>query len=155
MGAGFLESRIQAAIEGLDGEVAAHLVLCAGPFPGLNARMPLILPFDAALSELEQRGLRTLEVVVPFEEQASPSARRWRASGHPCRTHAMDSKPATQPVASWLKDRCEGQRADAIVFDYVGFPPGVLTDVSTELALPVLDLGHVAIAALRRILSTP
>ena len=94
-------------------------------------------------------------MLVPFPAQASPSALRWRAGGHPCRVHVLGSKPDDRPVADWLADRLEGGRADAIIFDYVGFPPEVRERVSVEFDLPVLDLGHVAIAALKRILHTP
>ena len=69
--------------------------------------------------------------------------------------HPLGSSPADQALTGWLRDRLEGRRADAIVFDYVGFPPEVLESVRAEFDVPVLDLGHVAIAALNRILDPP
>lgn len=152
--AGFLEPRLQEAIAELDSEVRAHLVLCAGPFPSLVARRPLIRPFDVAAAEMSARGHRSLEVMVPFAAQAAPAALKWKAAGFACRMHVLAKKPEKRPVAGWLAERLAGASVDAIMFDYVGFPVAILEDVQRGIAVPVFDAGHLAIEELRRTMRT-
>jgi hypothetical protein len=38
--------------------------------------------------------------------------------------------------------------ADALVFDYVGFPAAISDEVAAEIDTPVFDLGHLAMNAL-------
>ncbi len=148
----FLEPRLQSAINELDGRVRAHLVMCAGPFPGLRARQPLVRPFDFAVAELSRRGVAGVELVVPFVAQAEPAARKWRAAGLRCRTHVMAERPQGRPVGGWLGERTARSSADAVVFDYVGFPAAILTDVRATVGVPVLDVGRLAIDELARLL---
>jgi hypothetical protein len=150
----FLEPRLQHAIAEWDGRVAVHLILCAGPFPGLSARRTLIRPFRVAVAELTERGLKSLEVVVPFTAQATPSAHKWEAAGFSCRMHALGEKSASGSTVQWLSDRVAATRADALVFDYVGFPAAMLHEVADEVDIPVFDLGHLALDALARTLQT-
>jgi protein AroM len=150
----FLEPRLQQAIAEWDGRVAVHLILCAGSFPGLTARRTLIRPFRVAVAELAGRGLRSLEVVVPFAAQATPSAHKWEAAGFSCRMHALGEKSANLSAVRWLSDRMAATRADAVLFDYVGFPVEMFHEVAGEVDIPVFDLGHVALDALARTLQT-
>lgn len=152
--AAFLQPRLQEAIAAWDDRVAVHLVLCAGPFPRLSARRPLIRPFDTAVAELTGRGLRSLELVIPFAAQANPAVRKWEAAGFACRAHVLGDKSADRPVARWLAERLAGTSADALVFDYVGFPAAILEKVGAEIELPVLDLGGTAMDALEKTLDS-
>lgn len=153
--AAFLEPRLQDAIAECDDGVAAHLVLCAGPFPGLTSRGALVRPFDVAVTELAGRGFRSLEVVVPFAAQASPSVRKWEAAGFSGRTHVLGEMPSDRSVAHWLPDRLADTRADALVLDYVGLPAAILAEVGAAIDIPVFDLGHLAMNALARTLEGP
>jgi protein AroM len=153
--AAFVEPLLQQAIDEWDGRVSTHLVLCAGPFPRLTARRTLIQPFNVAVTELTEHGLRSLEVVVPFAAQAAPAVRKWEAAGFSCRAHELDKKPEAMPVARWLADRLTETSADALVFDYVGSRAAFLEEVGAEIGVPVLDLGHLALDALFRTMVNP
>ena len=151
----FLEPRLRETVAALDGRVSAHLVLCAGHFEGLVARSTLIQPFEAAVAELQARALRSLEIVVPFRAQAKPAMAKWVRAGFPCRAHVLGEKPDDQSAGRWLGGVLADSRADGLVFDYVGFPPEILEEVSAHVDLPVLDLGLSAMDALERTLVKP
>ena len=151
--AAFLEPHLQDVIADLDGRVSAHLVLCAGSFPSLTARKPLIQPVEVAVAELSARGLESLEVMVPFGAQAVPSARKWEAAGFSCRIHVF-GESVGKPFTRWLADRLAKTSADALVFDYVGFSAVILERVGAEIDIPVFALGRLAIDALERTLQT-
>lgn len=148
----FLAPRLQDAITRLDSGVVGHLILCAGSFPGLTAHAPIVQPFDVARREFEGRGFGSLEVLVPFAAQAPPAARKWEEAGFTCRMHRLDERREPTSVADWVSDQVTGTDADALVFDYVGFPAATLDEVAIQIDLPVFDLGHLAVAALERIL---
>ena len=150
--AAFLAPRLQRAVSRFDEDVRAHLVLCAGPFPGLTSQAPVILPFESGAVELARRRLASLEIVVPFGAQVAPAANKWQASGFGCRVHDMGQKPELLTVAEWLRERLSGTDADALVFDYVGIPPEILDTTSASLNLPVFDLGRLAMDALEHVL---
>ncbi|MDH3735135.1 MAG: AroM family protein [Gemmatimonadota bacterium] len=148
--AAFLEPRLQEAISVRDGRTSMHLVLCAGDFPGLRALGPLIQPFRAAVAELTDRGVGSLDVVVPFVAQARPALRKWEASGFSCRAHVLPRMPDDPSLASWLADRVAGTTSEALVFDYVGFPATILRTVADQIDLPVFDVGRLGLDALER-----
>jgi protein AroM len=150
--ADFLQPRLQEGIAELDADVRAHLVLCAGPFPLLTAGRPLFRPFDIAANEMSAHGHQSLELLVPFAAQAAPAARKWEAAGFSCRVHTLAERPEEQPVAHWFADRLADASADAVMFDYVGFPPAILDEVREEIGTPVFDAGHLAIDELERTL---
>ena len=150
--AAFLEPLLQEAISAQDAHATAHLVLCAGPFPNLTAIGPLLRPFDLAVADFTRREFATLDVVVPFGAQAGPAARKWEQAGFPCRALALDSKPDDLSIARWLAPQVTD--ADALVFDYVGFPSRILDEVAAELSVPLFDLGHLALDTLEQMLST-
>jgi hypothetical protein len=162
--AAFVEPLLRKKVEDLDTRVSAHLILCAGPFPGLAAppppgstrpSKPLVLPFAAALEELTARGLRRLDVVVPFSGQAAPAADKWGVAGFACRVHALTEKPGHRSPAEWISGLVARTRAQALVFDYVGLPADFLDEVAAEIDLPVIDLGRLALDRLEAILDTP
>ena len=153
--AGFLRPRLQQAILEADASVQAHLVLCAGPFPDLTSQAPLIVPFDVGAAELSRRGLRTLEIGVPFAAQAAPAARKWEDAGFRVRVHDLGAKPQAVPVGTWARTVAGASDADAWVFDYVGLPPEMTGAVAASLEIPVFDLGSMALDALSRVLDAP
>ena len=161
--AAFLEPLLQAAVTALDARVSAHLVLCAGPFPKLapppppagspRRRTPLLRPFDVAVAHLTARGMRRLDVVVPFAAQAAPSMDKWGAAGFSCRVHVFEERPRHRPVGDWASGRVAGSRAQALVFDYVGMRPDILDEVVRRLDRPVFELGRLAMDALQETLA--
>jgi len=148
--AAFVEPLLQRAINEWDKRVAAHLILCAGPFAHLTAHHALIQPFEIAVAELAEHGFRSLELIVPFVAQAGPAARKWAAAGFSCRTHELDKKPEDLPADRWLAARLSDTTADALVFDYVGSRAAFVEEVGARMGMPVLDLGHLALDALTR-----
>lgn len=162
--ASFIEPLLQQAVTDLDSQVSAHLVLCAGHFRSLAApappiganavRTPLIQPFDVAVAQLNAQRLRRLDVMVPFADQAVPAMDKWGAAGFACRAHVFAEKPRHRTLSEWLSGLVGRARAQALVFDYVGFPAATLDDVRAAIDIPVLDLGHLAMDALEDTLNT-
>lgn len=150
--------RIQDAIDEYQGDAVAHLVLCAGPFPRLRVSTgsgpgpALIRPFETGAQRLRALGHDQLEVVVPFTGQADPARAKWSAEGFEIRTHALSQRPHDTPLPDWLSGQLRDRGADAVVFDYVGFPSDALRDVTARIELPVFDLGHLALDALQEML---
>jgi hypothetical protein len=153
--ASFLEQRLQALVSEADARVDAHVLLCAGPFPGLTAIRPLIRPFEASVDELRQEGLASLEVVVPFEAQAAPAAMKWEGAGFSCRTHVMPVEADETGIVEWISERLEETDAHALVFDYVGLPSSLVDEVRNSVDLPVFDLGQTALDTLESTLNAP
>lgn len=166
--AAFVEGRLQVALEGPDvtavadpaigepvREPDAHLILCAGPFPGLveptttsGGGSALIRPFDVAVTTFRARGFHRLDVLVPFRDQAAPAAAKWTSAGFVCRTRILSERPRDLTLSEWASEWVEHGDAAALVFDYVGFPSEELSRVSARVQLPVFDLGHLALDAL-------
>ena len=153
VGAGYVEARLQRVLDAFQGEAFAHLILCAGPFPSLALPEPshgrgglLVRPFDTGVRFLRERGHRRLAVLVPFHAQVIPAARKWQAAGFgPCRVRALTEKPSGTVLAPWIASWASAPDADAVVFDYVGFPADLLDGVAAGTGLPVFDLGHLTL----------
>jgi len=162
--AAFLEPLLQQAVNELDAQVSAHLVLCAGRFWNLAAPepptgayakpTPLIQPFHATVAELNKRGHRRLDVMVPFADQAPPAMDKWGAADFACRAHVFAEKPRHLTVTEWLSGLVRTTRAQALVFDYVGFPAAMFHEVRAEIGIPVFDVGRLALHALEETLNT-
>jgi len=157
--AGFVAPLLQRALDAHAGKDRVHLVLCAGPFSALTAPSApsgrdgaLVLPFDTAVARLAERGLRRLDVLVPFADQAEPARRKWTEAGYACRAHVLAERPDDVPLPSWVASRVGDGSAEAVVFDYVGYPSAELSDVAAEIELPVFDVGQLAFDALQEIL---
>ena len=136
--------------------VFAHLILCAGPFPELGRSRypmaPVIRPFETARETFDMRSLHDLEIVVPFQDQASPALEKWAAAGFSARTHVLTDRPASEPLTPWLAECAGNGGADALVFDYVGFSSDALREIAARIEIPVFDLGHLALDALQELL---
>jgi hypothetical protein len=152
--AAIVEPLLQKLISEGDPRADAHLVLCAGAFPRLVARKPLIWTFDVAVDEFAARGLRSLEVLVPFAGQAAPAAHKWRAAGFSCRVSVFTPTEESS-VADRLVERAPEDRAEALVVDYVGLPDEIIARVRATVDIPTFDLGHMAVRALRTALTAP
>ena len=146
----FLAPLLQDAIEGLEQEgVVALLLLCAGPFPMLTSTRPLIRPFQLAVGMLRSVGHTRVGIVVPNDDQRTPSERKWTEAGLKPVIWSMEAQPAALALEHWLAV-CASQHADlsALVFDYVGYPLDAVHRVQAQVGIPVVDLGHLAVAAL-------
>ena len=152
--AGFLAPRLQACIDDLEQDgVIAHILLCAGPFPTLTSTRPLVRPFQLAAKTLASAGLSHLGLVVPTNDQALPAANKWAQAGFQPVVWSMETKPADLPLERWIEAHTMRHTGlAALVFDYVGYPLDTLRRVQDLIALPVIDLGHLAVAAFEAML---
>ena len=160
--AGFVAPLLQDAIEAHDADASAHLILCAGPFPELAApatpsghRTPLIRPFHVGVAEFRKRGHHRLDLMVPFAAQAAPAMEKWAEEGFACRVHVLAERPLELTLPAWVSGLVGEGDAEALVFDYVGFPSATLGEVAVRIEIPVFDLGHLALDELEKILSDP
>jgi protein AroM len=144
----FLTPLLQAAIDELelDGAMAV-LLLCAGPFRDLTGSRPLIRPFQLAARVLGSLGLRRVGVVVPTDDQRAPALEKWANAGVEPIVLSVEAKPVNESLAEWLVER-SGDLPDvsALVLDYVGYPIELLRHLQSNLRVPVVDLGHLAVA---------
>lgn len=151
----FLTPLLQNAIDELEGEeVLASLLLCAGPFQALTSTRPLIRPFQLAAQTLKSLGLSRIGLVVPTDDQRDPAQHQWTEAGFEPVIWSMEARPASLPVEHGLPFLASNQAdLSALVFDYVGYPLDTVRRVQAGVRLPVLDLGHLAVAALEAMLS--
>ena len=151
----FLTPLLQTAIDDLEQEdVVLSLLLCAGPFHDLTSTRPLLRPFQLAVQTLQSLGLPRPGIVVPTDDQRGPAERKWTAAGFAPVIWSMETRPAALPVEHWLPSQASNHAdLSALVFDYVGYPLDTVQRLQTLTPLPVLDLGHLAVAALEAMLS--
>ena len=151
----FLTPLLQEAIEALEREgVIALLLLCAGPFAALMSTRPLIRPFQLAAGMLRSAEHMRVGIVVPTNDQRMPSERKWTEAGLQPVIWSREEKPEALSLERWLAARA-ADHADlsALVFDYVGYPLDDVQRVQAEVGLPVIDLGHLAVAALEAMMA--
>lgn len=127
---------VQGAVErGEEAGAAVSLLLCAGGFLEVTARGPLVRPFDAAVGDLRALGARRIAVLVPFEAQAGPSARKWSDAG-------FDPVPIVGDPLTLAPAEPARNAPDAVVLDYVGHSSATVAALRGRLDLPVVDLGE-------------
>jgi hypothetical protein len=105
------------------------------------------------VASFRRQGFQRLDVLVPFRAQAGPAEGKWTAAGFTSRTHVLAERPGEVDLATWVANRVEAGDADAVIFDYVGFPSDLLSEVAARIGIPVFDLGHLALDALEEILA--
>ena len=149
----FLAPLLQDVLDQVEHEgVVASLLLCAGPFAALTSTRPLIRPFQLGVHTLRSLGMLTIGVVVPTDGQYTPARRKWTEAGFSPVLWSMEAQPQADALEYWLAAQVAAHPdLSALVFDYVGYPRDVLQRVQAQLGLPVIDLGHLAIAALEAI----
>ena len=64
----------------------------------------------------------------------------------------LADRPIDRSLSTWVSEWVESGDAEALVFDYVGFPSRELSAVAAVLEVPVFDLGHLALDALEEML---
>ncbi|NNE36647.1 MAG: hypothetical protein HKN13_15545 [Rhodothermales bacterium] len=146
---------IQDKLEELDGlGVAVHILLCAGPFEELVSRAPLIRPFRLGSRTMAAFGFEKIAVVVPTNNQEEPARLKWLKAGFEpvvWSLERIDSAEQVQTFIARMYNR-ESDGAEAVVFDYVGYPRSVLHAVREEITVPVIDLGELSVAALQSLI---
>ncbi len=152
VGAAFLEPRIQRHIEDLEGQVALHLVLCAGPFPHLTSIERLVRPFEHACEVLTAQKTSSLAVVVPFAGQAEPAAAKWKQAGFRTTLYSMDQRPESLSIAEWLVQTSSKDTSDVFILDYVGYSRAILDEANLQATKPIVDLGYMAADFVRKLM---
>ena len=97
-------------------------------------RARLIRPFEVAVDVFLVQNVRRLEIVVPFQAQAPPAVAKWVSKGFEVRPHVVADRIPEAPLEAWLAGRVSEADADAIVFDYVGFPSDALSKTAEAAA---------------------
>ena len=145
----FLLPRLQQALAHLEAQgAAASILLCAGTFAGLRGTRPFFKPFSVATNELRARGLKSLGLIAPFEEQVAPIRRRWQAAGFEPTVWTADISRQDQQFRQQLAAQIETNGLECIVLDYVGHLAQTVTQLQDNSPLPVVDLGQLAMTAL-------
>ena len=138
----FLEPLLQNALDALETQqIVASILLCAGSFCSLRGQRPLFKPFDIATGTLAALGITRIAVITPFENQKRPTEKRWRAAG-------FEPSVFTAPLSeiTFLQKQCQGQTG--VVLDFVGYSPSDVLRLKRKLAIPVVDLGDLAMSIL-------
>lgn len=151
----FLKPLMQQAVETAEGQgVQATVLLCAGTFAEVKGvNRPLVKPFDTAVAVLNSMGVTDIGVLSPIITQERPIRARWTAAGFDARVwtppYAIDSKEFT----GWLYRMMSNTRSlDALVMDYVGHPADYKLVVQEILGIPVIDLGHLALSLIAKMI---
>ena len=145
----FLLPRLQQALAHLEAQgAAASILLCAGTFAGLHGTRPFFKPFSVAANELRARGLKSLGLIAPCEEQVAPIRRRWQAAGFEPTVWTADLGKQDKQFKQQLAVQIETYGLQCIVLDYVGHPAQTVTLLQQNSTLPVIDLGQLAMTAL-------
>ncbi len=99
-------------------------------------------------------GLSHIGVIVPTDDQRVAAGRKWTDAGFHPTIRSMERKQADQSLEGWITTHLsEADRGEALILDYVGHPREAIDRVQAALTIPVIDLGHLAVAALEAMLS--
>lgn len=149
----FLLPRLQQALALLESQgAAASILLCAGTFAGLEGTRPFFKPFAVGCDELRTLGLKSLGLITPVQEQVAPIRRRWQAAGFEPAVWTADLGKQDQDFRQQLAAQIEAHELECIILDYVGHPAQIVHQLRQHTALPVIDLGQLALRALARTL---
>lgn len=149
----FLLPWLQHALRKLEAkEVSVSILLCAGTFAALHAQRPFVKPFDIACADLQARGLHTLGLITPVQEQETPLRRRWQAAGFNAAVWTADITTQDDAFRHQLQTQIARHALDCILLDYVGHPPATVEELQQNSPLPLFDLGQMAMRALLHLL---
>ena len=142
----FLEPLLQRRLEALEEEEAVlSILLCAGTFPRLRGRHPLIKPFAIVRELLAGQGFTRLGVIVPDRRQERLSRARWEEAGFAPVVWSDDLARQGVAFQATLVTAIEASSLQAILLDYVGHPAAHVATLRDKSPLPVVDLGELAV----------
>lgn len=146
----FVAGRLQGILDGLMGQDALVVLLCAGTFGDVRVRPNsggvLIKPFDVGRQILDSMGMRRLGLIAPMPEQEAPIRQRWQAAGFDPVVWAHDIRRQDENFYAHLNQRIEVDGLDCIVLDYVGHDPAHVRAIQARIWVPVVELGLLAFA---------
>jgi protein AroM len=133
--------RVQRAVDRLQGDVDAILLLCTGPFPRLASTVPLLYP-DRILTHFVagvfDRGV--LAVLTPAPAQLGWQASRWRAAcpvGEVLVAAASPYAPDWRPGLDGAVDRLAARPA-LVVLDCLGYNGAMRARVRARTGAPAV-----------------
>jgi hypothetical protein len=132
--------------------ISMIFLLCAGTFAELSSTIPLVKPFVLAHELLANIGVKNIGIIAPIPEQVRPIQARWESAGFTVTVWAADATHPTEAFINTVKHHQAKNGFKALVLDYVGHPAAVSQTLQNKLAIPVVDLGEIAVAALAAIL---
>lgn len=132
--------------------VKAVFLLCAGTFAELSSPVPLIKPFVLAHEMLANIGIKNIGIIAPIPEQVRPIRDRWESEGFEVTVWAANATHPNEAFLEEVKSHQKESEFKALVLDYVGHPAEVSQILQKKLAIPVIDLGEIAVATLAAIL---
>ncbi len=126
------------------------VLLCAGPFDGLNCAQPLYRPTAMVDTILKTRGITKIAVLSPSQEQANAIHKKWLSRGY-VPSVFIDPGLPNQELGVWMREQLHYSSAEYLVVDYVGHPIEKISALENALSIPVLDLGKVITDMLRHV----
>ena len=149
----FLVPRLQMALDQLEAQqVVATILLCAGTFANLQGKLPLIKPFDTAVSLIHTLNLKRIGFIAPFQQQEAPIQQRWQAIGIQTTVWTADIQHQDALFQQQLVEKVKRNDLQAIILDYVGHPPKMVRQLQSWSPVPVMDLGSLALHTLATVL---
>jgi protein AroM len=141
---------VLARSEVLPGVVASGL-LCAGAFGSIRGVKPFVKPFDLTCALLRELTTERIGVVVPYEEQQTVAAQKWRQVGFEARVWKSAEDPEEE--SRRLEFNTRSMDLNCVVLDYVGYSSHFVSTLKERCPVPVVDVGRVAIAAIGAIMN--
>jgi len=130
-------ARVQACIDGLEGEGANPiLLLCTGEFPELRGRGLLVEPDRLLLNVIRGLGARRLGVMVPLAAQIGKLTGKW-ASLDAEVAFAAASPYADPAGVARAAEELAGHDLDLVVMDCIGYSRAHKRSVSQATGRPV------------------
>jgi protein AroM len=134
-----LMSHLQRAVDLLvaDGATACA-ILCTGSFPELRSPIPIIFPDRVLLANVEALlPSGTLGVIMPHGGQMDMMRKKWQTLGRNFVGVAASPYAGHEDLAS-LGRQLEGDAADLIVMDCMGFTEDMKRSISRATSIPVI-----------------
>ncbi|HSG16474.1 MAG TPA: AroM family protein [Anaerolineae bacterium] len=149
----FLAAKLQQALDQLEEQgVMATILLCAGTFSDLNGVHPLFKPFAIGRAVINSLGLNKIGLIAPIKEQEAPIRQRWQTAGFQPTVWTADLAQQDERFIQQLDELIEVNKLECIVLDYVGHPEPIVSQLRATAAVPLIDLGQLAMAALSSVL---
>lgn len=150
----FLTPLLQQALSELESQdVAISILLCAGDFPDVYGDQLLIKPTDMAQQTLQAMAMTRVAVISPIKLQHRPIESKWIRAGFDVLVWTMPPDLSRQQQAEWINSQLQPHaNINCVVLDYVGYPTDSILTLQQIVNVPVFDLGHLAIAAMKALL---
>jgi protein AroM len=134
--------RVQRAVDRLQGETDAILLLCTGPFPPLASAVPLLHP-DRLLAHFVAAVLDRgrLAVLTPGAAQVDWQARRWRAACPGADVVVASASPYGadwHPALDGALEAVLAARPALVVMDCLGYDRAMREHVRARAGVPVV-----------------